>query len=157
MALPTAGMCELVMPPMILAIPVTLALLQLFFQALALGEQLGLELRRADALELRTAVLHRRAAWNGHLGHVIDVRAGLEHAEEVLLQHELLVLAGDAVFVAVGCWILVELGAVGLLAEGKQQFVERIGAMRMLAIEHVGARNILVIVLGPSHCLPTPD
>src|SRR5262245_23381496 len=107
MALPTAGMCELVTPPMILAIPVTPALPQLLFKSFTLGQKLGLELRRRDALHLRAAILHRGAAGNGHLGHVVDVGAGAEHAEEILLDDEFLVLAGDAELVAIGRRVLV--------------------------------------------------
>src|SRR6185369_10838623 len=101
MALPTAGMCELVTPPMILAIPVTPSSLDLVNQAIGLLLQLGLEFLGGDALELRARVLHGCSSRNGHLGHVVDVGAGLEHAEEILLQDEVLVLAGHAELVAV--------------------------------------------------------
>src|SRR5690606_36904679 len=100
MALPTAGMWELVTPPMILAIPVTLALRQLLLQALALLQQLGLELGGGDALHPCTAILHGGAARDGHLGHVVDVRSGAQHAQEVLLEDQFLVLAGDTELVA---------------------------------------------------------
>src|SRR5690349_19563955 len=106
MALPTAGMWELVTPPIILAIPVSLALRQLLAQPLALGGELGLDLRRRDALHLRAAILHRRAAGNRHLRHVVNVGAGTQHAEKVLLQHELLELAGDAILVAIRSLVL---------------------------------------------------
>src|SRR5690348_11245990 len=90
MALPTAGMCELVTPPMILANPVSSPRRELLHQPLAFGEQLGLELLRRDALEGGTRVLHRRAARNRHLRHVVDVRPGPQHAEEVLAQYQIL-------------------------------------------------------------------
>ena len=75
----------------------------------------------------------------------------LQHAEEVLLEDELLVLAGHAVLVAVGGRVAIEFVAVGLVAEGEQQLVQRIRAVRVLAIEDVGPRDIFVIVLGPGH------
>src|SRR5690242_1159521 len=112
MALPTAGMCELVTPPMILAIPVPRPLREPCGQALAFREQLRLELARRDALELRARILHRRAARDRHLRQVVDVRAGAEHAEEVFLQHEILIWACDTISIAVHRRIAVELGAI---------------------------------------------
>src|SRR6478735_10299607 len=142
---------------MILAIPVTLARLDLVYEAVGLLLQLCLEFLGGDALELRACVLHGSAARNGHLRHVVDVGAGLQHAQEVLLQDELLVLARHAKLVAVRGRVLVELGAVGFIAEGEEQLVQRIRTVRVLAVEHIGARNIFVVVFGPRGHVPTPD
>src|SRR5690606_28743985 len=97
MALPTAGMWELVTPPRILAIPVAPALCQSLSQPFSLRQQLRLELLRADPLELGTGVLYGGSARNRHLREVIDIRARAQHAQEVVLQEELLVLPRDAV------------------------------------------------------------
>src|SRR6478736_5718714 len=142
---------------MILAIPVTLARLDLVYEAVGLLLQLCLEFLGGDALELRACVLHGSAARNGHLRHVVDVGAGLQHAQEVLLKDELLVLARHAKLVAVRGRVLVELGPVGFIAEGEEQLVQRIRAMRVLAVEHIGARNVFVVVFCPRGHVPTPD
>src|SRR5690349_4240167 len=75
MALPTAGMCELVTPPMILANPISSTGLELLDQAIAFREQLPLKFFGGDSLELGAGVLHRGPARDGHLGQVIDVRS----------------------------------------------------------------------------------
>jgi hypothetical protein len=127
-------MCELVTPPMILAIPVPTALCQTFRQPVSLGQQLRLELFRGNALKRGAGVLHGRPARNRHLRHVINVRACAQHAQEVLLQDEILVLAGDAELVAVRRRIPIELLAILFVIEREQQLVERICVVRMLPV-----------------------
>src|SRR5512145_2356985 len=100
---PIAGTCEVVMPPMILAIS----------NLLAGRDELGLELFLGHAGLLGADVLHVQAEDAGELGEVVGVAAGGQQLQHVARTDRLALLGVQAVLRAIGVLVRLEGGTVG--------------------------------------------